>query len=168
MGMVNRFHCGCAAILLVLAGCDPFSASDPETPTKAGSVQVATHPEKVPVLWAKGLLDSNVLQTERLVGDDFVGTSGGASFSRNSLSTCLATLAARDVDSAGFAWEANPTGETDSVWGEVRWSMVLAGGSRYGGRATWTVVRDDAAEWRIARWVEPATSGNWSDACGGF
>lgn len=167
--MVNRLRAAAAAAtLLALAGCDPFAPSEPESPTNAGTVLAAKRPENVPTLWGKGLLEGNQQQTEGLVAEGFAGSSGGTTVGRDRFVACLDRLARLEVDTARFAWRSTPTGETDSVWGEIDWTLVVAGGSRFGGRATWAVVRDDAAEWRISRWVEPSTSGNWSDACGGF
>lgn len=166
--MVKRSRDAVWAVLPLLASCDPFAPSAPEAPTSAGTVQVATRPESVPGLWAKGVLAGNVLQTERLLDERFSGSSGGATMARDRFLSCLERLAKLDVDTARFAWSDTPTGETDSVWGDVDWTLVLSGGARFGGRATWAVVRDDAAEWKLARWVESSTSGNWSDACGGF
>lgn len=168
MDMVMRLLGGLVAAGLLAACADPFAPADPEAPSTTGTVQTATRADMVPSLWAKGLTDDNVLQTLALLDESFQGSSGGASFKRTQMELCLGTFAAgKGLDSAQFAWHTPPPGSTDSVTADVDWTLVEADGSRFGGRATWSVVRDDAAEWRIARWVEPGTSGNWRDACGG-
>lgn len=167
--MVKRFLSAFAMTgLLALSGCDPFAPAEPEAPTLAGSVQAATRAESVPTLWAKGLADGNVLQTTALVENGFQGSSGGGVISRDKFVSCLERLAKTKVDTARFAWRSAPSGASDSVWGDVDWTLVLSGGTRYGGRATWAVLRDAAAEWHLVRWVESSGAGNWSDACGGF
>jgi hypothetical protein len=165
--MVSRtFLAGGLAFLVW--GCDPFAPGDPEAPTVAGTAQSAKRVDDVPRLWAKGLVEENTVQTQVLVAESFQGTSGSVPTSLSKFSDCLGKLASEGVDSASFAWRGTPSGTTDSVAGDVDWTLVKEGGTRFGGRATWSIVRDDAAEWRLARWAEPATSGNWSDACGGF
>jgi len=167
--MVKRIFAGSVVLSGVLVvGCDPFAPSEPEAPSAAGSVQMANRAEVLPSLWAKGLSDDNVLQTVALVGEGFQGAVGGSAVSRSAFVSCLERLATDGVDTARFAWRNPPTGSPDSVSGDIDWSMVKKGGTRFGGRATWAAVRDDAAEWRLARWSEPSTPGNWSDACGGF
>lgn len=156
------------AVCLVVAGCDPFAPGDPEAPTVAGTAQSAKRVDDVPRLWAKGLVEENTVQTQVLVAESFQGTSGSVPTTLSKFSDCLGKLASEGVDSASFSWRGTPSGTTDSVAGDVDWTLLKEGGARFGGRATWSVVRDDAAEWRLARWSEPATPGNWSDACGGF
>lgn len=157
-----------AVLALVVGGCDPFAPGDPEAPTVAGTAQGAKRVEDVPRLWAKGLSEENTVQTQVLVAETFQGTSGSVPFGPAKFSDCLGKLASEGVDSSFFAWRGTPSGTTDSVTGDVDWTLRSGDGSRFGGRATWAVVRDESAEWRIARWTEPASSGNWSDACGGF
>lgn len=165
--MVNKtLLAGGFAVLL--SGCDPFAPGDPEAPSVAGSAQSAKRVDDVPRLWAKGVLEGNIVQAQVLLAESFQGTSGSSTFSLDKLSDCLGKLAAEGADSATFSWRSTPSGTTDSVTGDVDWALVKEGGARFGGRATWGVVRDEAAEWRLARWTEPSTSGNWSDACGGF
>lgn len=167
--MVKRLlACFVPTAILALSGCSPFDPAEPESPTAAGSVQVATRAEAVPTLWAKGLVEGNVLQTLALVEESFQGSSGGATITRAAFVACLERLAKQDVDTARFAWRSTPSGATDSVWGDVDWTLSLGGGGNYGGRATWAVSRDDAAEWHLVRWAESSGAGNWSDACGGF
>lgn len=156
------------AVCLVVAGCDPFAPGSPEAPTVAGTAQSAKRVDDVPRLWAKGLVEENTVQTQVLVSESFQGTSGSVPTTLSKFSDCLGKLASEGVDSASFSWRGTPSGTTDSVAGDVDWILLKEGGTRFGGRATWSVVRDDAAEWRLARWSEPATPGNWSDACGGF
>jgi len=168
MDMVTRLCAGLATAALLAACTDPFAPADPEAPTTAGTVQTATRADMVPSLWAQGLARDNQLQTLALLDESFQGSSGGSGFKRTQMELCLGTLAAGEgVDSAQFSWHTTPPGSTDSVTADVDWVVVKSDGSRFGGRATWSVLRDDAAEWRIARWVEPGTSGNWRDACGG-
>lgn len=167
--MVKRTWFGPAlAGAFALAGCDPFAPAEPDAPTAAGSVQAAKRPESVPSLWAKGMVDGNVSQTHALVSTDFQGSSGGVAVSYSAFDACLGRVAKMDVDTARFEWRSTPSGASDSVWGDVDWTLVMADGGRYGGRATWAVSRDDAAEWHLARWIESAGAGNWSDLCGGF
>lgn len=154
--------------LLLLAGCGIFEPAEPEQPSNAGTAQPAKRPESVPVLFAGGLSSGSVLQTVSLVDAGFSGTSGGARFARSAFTSCLERLAKADVDTARFAWRNPPPSSTDSVTGDVDWTLVMGDGKAYGGRATWTVGRDEAAEWRLVRWIEPASAGNWSDVCGGF
>ena len=167
--MVKRTMFGAAlSCAFALAGCDPFAPAEPDAPSAAGTVQVAKRPESVPPLWTKGMADGNVLQTLALVGEDFQGSSGGGAFTRSAFVACLERVAKLDVDTARFAWRSVPSGSSDSVWGDVDWTLAVADGGRYGGRATWAVSRDDAAEWHLARWIESAGAGNWSDLCGGL
>lgn len=154
--------------LVLVAGCGLFDPAEPETPSAAGTVQVAKRAESIPALFAKGLSAGTVLQTVALVDANFSGVSGGTAFGRPAFASCLERLARTDVDTARFTWRSSPTGATDSVTGDVDWVLVLGDGTGFGGRATWTAARDDAAEWHLVRWAEPATAGNWSDACGGL
>lgn len=164
-----RFTISSVLLAVLISGCDPFAPGDPEAPTVRGNAQGATRAETIPALWSKGIAEENTIQTLRLLDlESFQGTSGGATFPISALEVCLDKLASEGVDSASFSWRNSPSGTTDSVTGDVDWMMVKVDGARFGGRLTWGAVRDDAAEWRIARWSEPATSGNWSDACGGL
>ncbi len=162
-----------AALLAALgsasfAGCDPFEPSEPEPPTVAGSVRAASSASEVPVLLGRGLSEGNALQAVAVVDPAFGGLSGGVPFSRQDFVTCLERLVKRGLDTARVSWTSPPSGASDSVSGDVDWMLVESGGARWQGRATWGVVRGESAEWTLARWSEPATSGNWSDACGGF
>lgn len=154
--------------LLLLAGCGIFEPADPEPPSTAGTAQPAKRPESVPALFASGLSSGSVIQTVSLVDATFSGSSGGAPFARAAFTSCLERLAKEDVDTARFTWRNSPPSATDSVTGDVDWVLVKGDGKIYGGRVTWTVGRDKAAEWRLVRWIEPASAGNWSDVCGGF
>lgn len=154
--------------LLLLAGCGIFEPADPEPPSEAGTAQPAKRAESVPTLFGNGLSSGSVLQTVSLVDAGFSGSSGSTPFARSAFTSCLERLAKADVDTARFAWRTTPPGATDSVTGDVDWALVMGDGRTYGGRATWTVGRDKAAEWRLVRWIEPASAGNWSDVCGGF
>lgn len=167
MDMVKRVLAATTASVL-MAACDPFAPSEPESPSVAGSVQAATSASSVPSLLGRGLSGGNVLQALAMVDPGFQGMSGSLPFSRPDFVSCLERLVKRGVDTARFAWTSPPSGATDSVWGDVDWLVVESGGARWKGRATWGVVRSDAAEWTLARWTEPSTSGDWSDACGGF
>lgn len=158
---------GISAVLV--SGCDPFAPGEPEAPTVRGNAQGATRVDNIPALWAKGVAEENTVQTLRLLDlEAFQGSSGGTTFRASAMEICLDKLVSEGIDSAAFSWRNTPSGTTDSVTGDVDWTLVKVDGARFGGRATWGAVRDDAAEWRIARWSEPATSGNWSDACGGL
>lgn len=159
---------GAAMAAAWLAGCDPFDPAEPEPPTVAGSVRTASSASEVPVLLGRGLAGGNALQAVAVVDPAFGGLSGGVPFSRQDFVTCLERLVKRGLDTARVAWTSTPSGASDSVTGDVDWMLVESGGARWQGRATWSVVRGESAEWTLARWAEPATSGNWSDACGGF
>lgn len=167
MGMVTRRIPSIITCLALLCGCDPFAAGEPEQPTEGGSVQAATRPEAVPALWAKGLKAGNVLQTIALVGTDFSGSFGGAAVGRERFVACLERVAKLEIDSARFSWRNTPSGGADSASGDVDWILATPSGA-YGGRATWAVSRDAAAEWHLSRWTESGSPGNWSDLCDGF
>ena len=171
MDMVTRrtMRAGWAALAMALLwGCDPFAPSEPESPTVAGSVRAASSPSEVPTLLGRGLAGGNVLQAVAVVDPAFRGLSGSLPFSRPDFVTCLERLVKGGLDTARFSWTSTPSGASDSVSGDVDWLLVESGGGRWQGRATWGVVRGESAEWTLARWSEPGTSGDWSDACGGF
>lgn len=168
MDMVKRLSMIAALSLSGLSGCDPFAPGEPEAPSLAGSYQPAKQAENVPGLWAKGILERNLLQTTKLVDDGFVGSSGGSSMSKSTFDACLERLAKMTIDTVRFGWRSTPTGDADSAWGDVDWILRVSGGASYGGRATWAVSRDNSAEWHLVRWVEASNPGNWSDVCGGF
>ncbi|MCB9495347.1 MAG: hypothetical protein H6686_00480 [Fibrobacteria bacterium] len=152
----------------LLAGCDPFAPSEPEPPSLAGNSRTAKTASQVPDVWAQGLAEGNIVQVLALVGEGFRGTSGGKAFTATPFSSCAERLVKEGIDSSRFTWSGIPSGGVDTLTGDVDWSLRQANGTRWNGKATWSVARSESLEWHLLRWNETSAPGNWSDLCGGL
>ena len=157
-----------------LAGCDPFAAGEPETPTTTLDIPVATSAREVSRLWEDALADRSPSRVNALLAEPFALRRAGRNLSAAGLANCVAdrlfkrdSLAAPDWTTT--SWIPEATASSDTVRASLGYALRKGTGARMAhGEAVWTLVRVNPTEWRLWRWDDdPASDSSMLSLCMG-
>lgn len=163
LGMVGR------VILLLafaawFAGCDPFAAAEPETPTVTLVVPMAATAKQVPEIWSAALSARSPARVNAISSERLVVARAGRTLSGSGLTNCVVDrLFQRDSLEiprwTTSSWIQEATSSSDTVRATIGYSLNKGQGPRLAhGEAVWTVVRVSPSEWRLWRWDDDAAS----------
>lgn len=163
LGMVGR-RLFIAFASACLAGCDPFAASEPETPTVTLAIPLATTAKEVPAIWSAALSARSPARVNAISSDQLVVARAGMTLSGTGLTNCVVDrLFLRDsLETPRWttsSWIQASTSSSDTVRATIGYALNKGEGPRLAhGEAIWTVVRVSPSEWRLWRWDDDAAS----------
>ena len=150
--------------ILWLAGCDPFAAAEPETPSGSLNIPLAALANEVPRIWGDALAARSTERVNAIASEQLVVAQAGKILSGSGLTNCVVErLFNRDSLVAprwtSSSWTQEPTSSSDTVRATTLYSLSKGEGARLAhGQAIWTVVRVSPSEWRLWRWDDDASS----------
>jgi hypothetical protein len=150
--------------LLVLAGCDPFAPSNPESPSNTREAVVAGTPADVERELGHSFTTRDPLLWGDVTGETLRLVQSGDSLANSAFLKCVQNgIFGATGDTAAIVWKATYAPDAgasvaDVVVAKVDYSITKGSATKIFGVARWTISDVNTLGWELVRWEDLSES----------